>query len=93
MVICRKQYLCINHLGLLTKDFIIMFVASASKVLYGIKQAPRPWYQRFANFLLQIGFVIATSDTSLVIYKHISDMAYLLLYVDVIILCISTDSL
>ena len=61
--------------------------------LYGLKQAPRAWYQRFANFLLKMGFVIAKSDTSLFTYRHGNDMAYLLLYVDDIILATSSDGL
>ena len=26
------------------------------KVLYGLKQAPRGWYERFHNYLVNIGF-------------------------------------
>ncbi|XP_021854633.2 uncharacterized mitochondrial protein AtMg00810-like [Spinacia oleracea] len=40
-----------------------------------------------------MGFVIAKSDTSLFTFKHGDDMAYLLLYVDDIILCTSSDAL
>ncbi|XP_021771799.1 uncharacterized protein LOC110735933 [Chenopodium quinoa] len=61
-------------------------VCRLRKALYGLKQAPRAWYQRFANFLLQMGFVIAKSDNSLFIFRHGKDMAYLLLYVDDIVL-------
>jgi len=39
-----------------------------------------------ASYLLSIGFVEAKSDTSLFIYQRGSDTAYLLLYVDGIIL-------
>ncbi|XP_021845035.2 uncharacterized mitochondrial protein AtMg00810-like [Spinacia oleracea] len=40
-----------------------------------------------------MGFVIAKSDTFLFTFKHGDDMAYLLLYVDDIILCTSSDAL
>ena len=69
------------------------YVCRLRMALYGLKQSPRAWYQRFANFLLQIGFTFAQSDNSLFTYRHASDMAYLLLYVDDINMCTSSDSL
>jgi len=70
------------------------FVCLLKKSLYGLKQAPRAWYSRMASYLLSIGFVEAKSDTSLFIYQRGSDTAYLLLYVDDIVLTASSsDSL
>jgi hypothetical protein len=46
-----------------------------------------------ASFLLSIRFVEAKSDTSLFIYHHGSDTAYLLLYVDDIVLTASSPGL
>ena len=63
------------------------------KSLYGLKQAPRAWFQRFASFIHNIGFRGSKSDPSLFIYQHGSDMAYLLLYVDDIVLTCSSDAL
>ena len=63
------------------------------KSLYGLKQAPRAWYQRFADYITTIGFQHSTSDHSFFIYRQHSDMAYILLYVDDIILITSTHSL
>lgn len=40
-----------------------------------------------------MGFVIALSDNSLFTFCHGTDMAYLLLYVDGIILCTSSNAL
>src|SRR3954465_14810607 len=54
--------------------------------LYGLKQAPRAWYQRIAAFLQTLGFTSTRSDASLFVYHHGADTAYLLLYVDAIIL-------
>ena len=66
------------------------FVCRLNKSLYGLKQAPRAWYSRFATHLLSLGFVEAKSDTSLFVYQHGSDTAYLLLYVDDIVLTASS---
>jgi hypothetical protein len=43
------------------------------------------WYNRFASYLLSLGFVEAKSDTSLFIFHQGSDTVYLLLYVDDIV--------
>jgi len=61
-------------------------VCRLNKSLYGLKQAPRAWNHLFAAFLLTLGFVEAKSDTSLFIYHHGAETAYLLLYVDDIVL-------
>lgn len=63
------------------------------KSLYGLKQAPRAWYQRFATYILSLGFSSSRCDPSLFVYKQGSDITYLLLYVDDIILTASTDTL
>lgn len=69
------------------------YVCLLKKSLYGLKQAPRAWYQRFADFALTIGFSHSKSDHSLFIYRKGNDMAYILLYVDDIILTASSDAL
>ena len=61
--------------------------------LYGLKQAPRAWYQRFAAHLRLLGFVASVSDTSLFVLKERDATAYLLLYVDDIILTASSSDL
>ncbi|XP_071681864.1 uncharacterized protein [Lolium perenne] len=55
--------------------------------------SPRAWYQRIAGFLHQLGFRSTRSDASLFVYRTGNDMAYLLLYVDDIILTASTAAL
>jgi hypothetical protein len=69
------------------------YVCRLNKSLYGLKQAPRTWYNRFASHILSLGFVGAQSDTSLFIYRHAYDMTYLLLYVNDIVLTVSSTSL
>ena len=68
-------------------------VCRLNKSLYGLKQSPRAWYSRFATFLLTLGFTEAKSDISLFIYRHGNETAYLLLYVDDIVLTASSQQL
>ena len=66
------------------------YVCRLNKSLYGLKQAPCAWHKRFASHLLSLGFVEAKSDSSLFTYHRGSDTAYLLLYVDDIVLTASS---
>jgi hypothetical protein len=68
-------------------------VCHLRKSLYGLKQAPRARYSRFATYLTNLGFIEAKSDTSLFIFRRGSDMVYLLLYIDDIILTASSTKL
>ncbi|WCJ44110.1 Retrovirus-related Pol polyprotein from transposon RE2 [Euphorbia peplus] len=68
-------------------------VCLLKKSLYGLKQAPRAWYQRFATFLSTLGFSHSKADHSLFVYRDGSSVAYLLLYVDDIVLTASSTAL
>uniref|UniRef100_A0A2N9IWR1 Reverse transcriptase Ty1/copia-type domain-containing protein n=1 Tax=Fagus sylvatica TaxID=28930 RepID=A0A2N9IWR1_FAGSY len=48
--------------------------------------APRAWFESFTTQLLHLGFIASTADSSLFIYHHQQVIAYLLLYVDDIVL-------
>ena len=61
-------------------------VCRLHKSLYVLKQAPRAWYTRLNDFLLSIGFCASKVDTSLFIFSVGSDICYLLVYVDDILL-------
>jgi hypothetical protein len=69
------------------------FVCRLNKSLYSLKQAPRAWYSCFTTFLLTLGFVESKADTSLFVLCRGSATAYLLLYVDDIILTTSSVQL
>ena len=69
------------------------YVCRLNRSLYGLKQAPRAWYSRFASYIIQLGFVEAKTDTSLFVYHQGTDTAYLLLYVDDIVLTASSPQL
>ena len=84
MAFSLRQSTAASRRGLLT--LLIPTWCRLNKSLYGLKQAPRAWNHCFAAFLLTLGFVEAKSDTSLFIYHHGAKTAYLLLYVDDIVL-------
>lgn len=68
-------------------------VCLLSKSLYGLKQAPQAWFTKFTGCLRHLGFQATRSDASLFVLRHATDTAYLLLYVDDIILAASSDGL
>jgi hypothetical protein len=62
-----------------------------SKALYGPKQAPRAWYERLLDFLIEKGFKIGTVDTTLFTKKHNGDIFICQVYVDDIIFGLTND--
>lgn len=68
-------------------------VCLLSRSLYRLKQASRAWYQRIAGFLQTLGFSVTRFDASLFVYHRSDTTAYLLLYVDDIILTASSAAL
>ncbi|CAH9141381.1 unnamed protein product [Cuscuta epithymum] len=68
-------------------------VCLLKKSLYGLKQAPRAWYHRFASHVAKLGFQHSKVDHSLFIHHNAGATAYLLLYVDDIIITASSTAL
>ncbi|GJX92200.1 ribonuclease H-like domain-containing protein [Tanacetum coccineum] len=68
------------------------YVCHLQRSLYGLKQASRAWFQRFSGYATRVGFQQSKTDSSLFIYHRGSDIAYLLLYVDDIILRASSSA-
>ena len=89
--LCQRLY-CSQPAGFVDSSRPDM-VCRLNKSLYGLKQARLAWYSRFATFLLTLGFTEAKSDTSLFIYRRGDETAYLLLYVDDIVLTASSQQL
>lgn len=52
------------------------------KAIYGLKQSPRAWYDKFSTYLLEFGFICSKKDPSLFVYTKASNVIMLLLYVD-----------
>ncbi|KAF5472863.1 hypothetical protein F2P56_009534 [Juglans regia] len=69
------------------------YVYQLKKALYILKQASRAWFQRFSSFLITLGFSCSRADTSLFVFHQHSDIIYLLLYVDDIIITGNNSSL
>ncbi|KAI3758417.1 hypothetical protein L6452_05978 [Arctium lappa] len=55
------------------------------KALYGMKQAPRTWYDVLSQFLVKSGFSKGKVDTTLLIKKEKADIILIQIYVDDII--------
>ncbi|GKB74153.1 ribonuclease H-like domain-containing protein [Tanacetum coccineum] len=68
------------------------YVCHLQRSLYGLKQAPRAWFQRFASYATRVGFQHSKTDSFLFVFHRGSDIAYLLLYVNDIILTTSSSA-
>nr|GEU66834.1 hypothetical protein [Tanacetum cinerariifolium] len=63
------------------------------KALYGLHQAPRAWYETFANYLLENGFQRGKIDQTLFIKRWKGDILLVHIYVDDIIFCATNKDL
>lgn len=61
------------------------------KALYGLKQAPRAWFHKLKEFLLVTGFVASKADSSFFIQHSESQLLYVLIYVDDIIVIVNNS--
>ncbi|KAI4312534.1 hypothetical protein MLD38_037340 [Melastoma candidum] len=60
-------------------------VYKLDKALYGFKQAPRAWYERLSQFLIEKGYRKGKVDTTLFLKKHGTELLIVQIYVDDII--------
>ncbi|KAM6578484.1 hypothetical protein CsatB_030321 [Cannabis sativa] len=68
------------------------FVCKLHKAIYGLRQAPRAWFEKLKHVLLSFGFLCAKADPSL-FYRHTSaHSTFLLVYVDDILVTGSSSS-
>lgn len=56
------------------------------RAIYGLKQAPKAWFQWFSEALLQLGFKGSHADSSLFVLRNNTTIIILLLYVDDIVI-------
>lgn len=62
------------------------YVCKLHKSLYGLKQAPRAWFQRFSDYLEELGFEESKADYSLFTFHQGAVIIILLIYVDDILI-------
>nr|GEW39850.1 ribonuclease H-like domain-containing protein [Tanacetum cinerariifolium] len=62
------------------------YVCHLQRSLYRLKQASRAWFQHHASYATRVSFQHSKVDSFLFVFHRGSDIAYLLLYVDDIIL-------
>jgi Reverse transcriptase (RNA-dependent DNA polymerase) len=61
-------------------------VCKLHKVLYGLRQSLRAWYHKLSETLLSLGFFPSLFDPSLFQYRKGSDIIFILVYIDDVIL-------
>lgn len=88
----QEHVLCQQPTGFVNPDRPNV-VCLLDKSLYGLRQAPRAWFNRFAAFVIRIGFTPTRLDSSLFVLQRGNDIVYLLLYVDDIVLTGSSPQL
>ncbi|KAH9650127.1 retrovirus-related pol polyprotein from transposon RE1 [Citrus sinensis] len=69
------------------------YVCKLKKALYGLKQAPRAWFEKLRTTLTECGFHNSKSDTSMFILRQKSEVCFVLVYVDDILITGSSESL
>ncbi|XP_062088456.1 uncharacterized mitochondrial protein AtMg00810-like [Humulus lupulus] len=67
-------------------------VCKLHKALYGLRQAPRAWFDKLKSALLSLGFTSARADTSLFLRITPQHTCFVLVYVDDILVTGSTTA-
>jgi len=63
-------------------------VCKLQKALYGCKQAPCAWFEKFSTIIISLGFVISHHDSALFVKKINARRILLYLYVSDMIIII-----
>ena len=62
------------------------YVCKLQKALYILKQAPRAWCGKIAEFLTQSGYSVTTADSNLFVKANERKIAIVLVYLDDLII-------
>ena len=57
-------------------------VCRLCRALYGLKQTPRAWFEKFSSIIAQQGFTSSPHDTTLFVRRSSASITPILLYVD-----------
>lgn len=66
------------------------YILKLHRSLYGLKQSPKCWNDRFHDFITSMGFKQSTADVCLYYRCYEGTVVYLVIYVDDMLLCGST---
>lgn len=70
------------------------YVCKLKRILYGLKQVPRAWFQRLSDFLLSIGFKPSLAEHFLFILNLVTLKIYVLIYVDdILVTCFHSSKM
>lgn len=61
-------------------------VCRLTKALYGLRQAPRAWFEKLKQFLVSVGFTVSKSDALLFVRLSSDHTIYVLVYMDDIVI-------
>lgn len=70
--------------GIINRNKLYL-VCKLNKALYRLKHAPRAWFIKLSNYLMQWGFKCSNSNTSILHYNTKVDMIIFLIYIDDIV--------
>lgn len=68
-------------------------VLKLKRSLYGLKQSPKCWNDRFHEFVTKLGFKRSKSDYCLYVLRDENFVVYLILYVDDMMICSNCDKI
>lgn len=80
-----KEIYMAQPMGFESKDHP-NYVCKLRKAIYGLKQSPRAWYGKIAEFLTHNGYLVTSADSSLFIKAKGGKLAIVLVYVDDLII-------
>ena len=71
--------------GFISSQFLD-HICKLNKALHGLKQSPRAWYTKLSHWLFEWGFISSKFNTSFFSVHHGSQLTFILVYVDDIII-------
>lgn len=86
MVIYRSMCTLRNLRDMLIHGSLIMCANCTKLYIYGLKQVPRAWYEMLSKSPIKKGFHNSLADSSLFVLSEGTNLVYVLVYVDDILI-------